>query len=167
MRRVIGWALSGVLIAGWSGAAAAALQVNFVLPETYTDAGLRHYGASAKQDTFREIERELQRLAARYLSPGETLTIDILDIDLAGRFEPWVSLNYDIRFMRDITWPRIKLRYALDSRGAPLRAEETVSDMSYLDTPNIRPAGEPLSYEKAMLGRWFRARFVERRPALR
>jgi hypothetical protein len=67
--------------------------------------------------------------------------------------------------LREITWPQMKLRYTLETPSqAPQSAEETLSDPSYLETPSTHFSGELLPYDKAMIERWFRARFVERRP---
>jgi hypothetical protein len=70
-----------------------------------------------------------------------------------------------VRYLREITWPRIKLRYVLLQDGDSLMsAEETIADHDYLRRPPGRFASDPLGYEKAMLDDWFRLRFVEHRP---
>jgi hypothetical protein len=142
-------------------AAQAVVKVNFIEPEHYMDASLYgRYGARSRDVALREIERAVQRAGERYLKPDETLTIDVLDVDLAGQFEPWHGVPNDIRYMRDITWPSIKLRYVLERPSQPpLQAEERVSDPSYLQFPALDRTGEPMPYEKAMLQRWFRTRF--------
>jgi hypothetical protein len=87
-----------------------------------------------------------------------------LDVDLAGRLEPWHLTPNDVRYMREITWPQMKLRYTLQSASETLlQGEEVLSDRSYLQIPNTNYS-EKLPYEKRMLGRWFRARLVEHRP---
>jgi hypothetical protein len=45
-----------------------------------------------------------------------------------------------------------------------LYGEEALSDPSYLELSNTRISSEPLPYDKAMMERWFQARFVEHRP---
>jgi hypothetical protein len=85
----------------------------------------------------------------------------VTDVDLAGRFEWWRPYAYDVRILRDITWPRIKLRYALADGGRTvLSAEEQISDLNYLMNAGVRSSSDPLKYEKAMLDDWFRARTV-------
>jgi hypothetical protein len=72
---------------------------------------------------------------------------------------------YDVRIMRAVTWPSIKLRYQLRQDGQVVASGvETVADMRYLDLPNSYPDGDPLRYEKRMLDEWFSPRLVERRP---
>ena len=162
MRSLLG-IISAIAIAAWSANAFAAVKVNFVNPEQYVDAG--SYGGKDRARNLAEIERIFQNLVDRYLTGGQTLTIEVLDIDLAGRLEPWHVTSNDVRYMREITWPQMKLRYTLESGGEPLlHGEETLSDRSYLQTPNTNYS-EKLPYERVMIERWFRARLIEHRPA--
>jgi len=86
--------------------------------------------------------------------------IEVLDVDLAGEIEWWHG-PYDIRYLRDYTWPKIKLRYTLEENGQTIRsAEETVSDPSYQMSVIVTRSGEVMPHEKAMLARWFRSRFA-------
>lgn len=88
------------------------------------DAAYSRAYASEKDraDVQRDIERHFQRLAERGLPAGDTPAIEVLDIDLAGWFEPFTFRTAaEVRIMRDVTWPRIKLRCAL-TRGDQLLA---------------------------------------------
>jgi hypothetical protein len=144
-----------------AGPVSAAVDVSFSQPETFTDAHLgRSYGWVPVERTMQGIEQYLRRLGERWLQPGQTLRVEVLDIDLAGRFEPWRVL--DVRAMRDITWPRISLRYALEENGSLVATtEEEVADLDYLLRPRALVSRDPLRYEKAMLEDWFRDRFGE------
>jgi hypothetical protein len=140
-------------------ATAATVKVNFVDPQHYADIG--SYGGIDRKRNLDEIEKIFQKLGDRYLSADQVFSIDVLDVDLAGRLEPWHNNAYDIRYMRDITWPRMKLRYTLEGAGhPPASSEETLSDPSYLDFPHARFSDEPLPYDKAMIERWFRKEFA-------
>lgn len=157
---------AAAMLAGASVVAAqpANLSVVFVHPETFRDAVYSQpYGdEQGRAPVLRDIERHLRQLADRVLPPGESLHIEVLDIDLAGWFEPFRRPTYaDIRTLRDITWPRILLRYKL-MRGDQLvaSAEEQVADLNYLMTVNSYPVGDRLRFEKAMLDVWFDRRFV-------
>ncbi|HWB50594.1 MAG TPA: DUF3016 domain-containing protein [Stellaceae bacterium] len=163
MRRLAILALCSALTGMGSGIAAAEVQVTFVAPEHYTDASLYNgYGAAGRAPALRQIEQTLHRLGERYLRPSQRLSVDVLDVDLAGRFEPWRPQAFDVRLMREVTWPRIKLRYTLTEAGRPSRSgEEDVSDEMYLTRAGIRSSVDVMPYEKAMLERWFRARFAE------
>lgn len=154
------------LIAGWPVAAAAAVEVTFVQPERFSDARRTHGGGDAERlAVLAEIQRHLERLGSRHLASRQVLKLSILDIDLAGRFEPWRALAYDLRFLRDVTWPSMRIRYVLEEDGVVvLRGEETVNDMAYLTRAAQYSSQDPLRYEKTMLSDWFRARIIERRP---
>ncbi|MEJ8853689.1 DUF3016 domain-containing protein [Variovorax robiniae] len=157
--------LPGGLLAIAMTAAHADVTVNFIDAEHYTDAAYSYAYANDKDRAVvqRDITQHLKRLADRSLPPDETLTVDIRDIDLAGWFEPWHARGHDVRILRDITWPRIKLAYVL-KRGDQVLAsgEERLADMNYLMGPNIYPSSDRLRYEKPMLDGWFE-RVVRRR----
>ena len=153
--------LIALLVAGLSAPAGAVVEVDFKGADSYTDAGTRGYGGRANTRVLEEISAHLQALGARYLAPDQHLTVEIRDVDLAGRFEPWHSYAYDVRFMREITWPRIELHYVL-REGERILAErdESVMDMQYLRHANGYFDSDRLRYEKRMLDDWFRSRFA-------
>jgi len=156
----------GLAVAGWSVSAAAQVVVVFDHPETYTDAGLHaDYGAKAREPAMQGIREHLEKLGRRTLRPGQKLAVTVLDVDLAGRFEPWHPLATHIRFMRDITWPRIKLRYTLEENGVVQSSnEEVLADQNYQAHAGTYLNSDPLRYEKVMLDDWFRARFGKVQP---
>ncbi|MGJ7507370.1 DUF3016 domain-containing protein [Variovorax sp. GT1P44] len=159
------FAAAAILALGTSASVSAAdLSVVFVHPEKYTDAVYAHpYGDAAERDVvLRDVERHFMRLADRGLAAGDSLRIEVLDIDLAGWFEPWRFRGYDnVRILRDITWPRFKLRYTLTRDGQPVAsAEEQVLALNYLMTVNPYSPEDRLRYEKAMLDDWFDQRIV-------
>ena len=115
-------------------------------------------GASAREPTLRAVREHLVELGERYLPLGQTLTIEILDIDLAGEFE-WWHTQYDIRFLRNVTSPRMQIRYVLEENGRIIgQAEEWISDTAYLMMASPSRSGV-MPYEKRMMTRWFRSRF--------
>lgn len=86
----------------------AGVQVRFINPERYTDAS--SFGATSRDATIAEFRAYLEKLGQRFIRPGQNLTIDVLNIDLAGHYEPWRRNFSDVRIMRDITPPSVKLR---------------------------------------------------------
>jgi hypothetical protein len=84
-------------------------------------------------------------------------------VDLAGRVEWWHANIHDIRIMRDVDAPSVKLRYTLTENGAVLASgEERITDMGYLQgIVTITSNSDPLKYEKTMLTDWFRKRFAK------
>lgn len=153
-----------VVAAAVASPAAAAVAVAFTNPDRYSDVG-RHYGQS--EFVQREIEGFLKQLGKRYLTPGQTLTVEVLDIDLAGRYEPRGPNLYELRIVRDgADFPLLKLRYVLKAEDRILASgEDIVSDRDYRFHSSPPSSNEPLSYERRMLREWFKARFAERRDA--
>lgn len=148
----------------WGGPAAAEVIVAFVKPERFADAGT--YARDSGKN-LQEIEEHLKRLGDRYLARDQKLTIEVLDIKLAG------TDRYNARTLPDLRvltgradWPSIKVRYTLqtDQTTDPVR-EETIQDLSYLDRRIAADSTQRLLYEKRMLDEWFRDRFASRRSA--
>ncbi|MDM0018298.1 DUF3016 domain-containing protein [Variovorax saccharolyticus] len=164
MSRRIACMLVAAAAAASAAASAADLTVVFVNPENFTDAAYSHPNGTPEERAvvMRDVERHLAKLAERGLPAGDALRIEVLDIDLAGWFGPFTfRTGIDLRVLRDITWPRIKLRYTL-SRGDRVLAsgEQHLSDLNYLMTVNRYSGSDRLRYEKAMLDDWFARRIV-------
>ncbi len=154
--------LLGMLIAAAAPASAAGIvNVTFADPARYTDAGISQW---EKDANLKQIDKTLQDLGTRFLRDGEVLKIEVLDVDLAGNVLPWRRSAEQVRIVRGAAdWPRINMRYTLESDGKTVRSgSERVSDLAYLNgLSNIR-SPEPLQYEKKMLQDWFRTSFAER-----
>jgi hypothetical protein len=169
MRVLTTVAVVAVLVFGASAALAGTAEVNFLDPNGYSDPGAK--GGMREQPTrevvLREIRAHLTDLAQRNLGPNQTLKIDIVDIDIAGRRDTLRSGADDVRVYDDISPPRIKLRFALEENGrAVTSGDETISDPTYLNSVGrSSTSGDAIRYERAMLTKWFLARFVPGRPA--
>ncbi|MCO6059952.1 DUF3016 domain-containing protein [Pseudomonas sp. MOB-449] len=137
---------------------ASTTEVSFTQPEKYSDARLyRDYGRGADDVVLKDLKAHIEKLGTRYLQPGQTLKVDIRDIDLAGQYEPWRVNFRDVRVMREVTWPRIKLHYSVEQDGKTLVSRDaTVIDQSYLQHGNYYFSSDRLRYEKTMLDDWFR-----------
>lgn len=154
-RAALGAALALAALAG-NAHAAGVMTVSFVEPEHYSDVG---FGSVERERTTARLAAIFKDLGQR-LPDGQTLKVEVLDVDLAGRV-PHNSVHETRVLTGGADWPRIKLRYTLDTGGSVQTREETVSDMSYLQTPIYGSrADEPLAYERRMLERWFEARFL-------
>lgn len=140
---------------------ASSTEVSFSHPEDYSDARFsRAYGRGADESVLKELQSFIEKLGQRYLQADQRLQVQVLDIDLAGRYEPWRIDYSDVRFMREVTWPRIKLHYALEQGGKVIaNREAVVIDQSYLQRGNRYFSSDRLRYEKAMLDDWFRRNF--------
>jgi len=144
-----------------AGAASAAGTVNvaFVDPEKYYDAGTTKLDVPAN---LKVIEEHLKYLGQRFLPEGQVLNISVLDVDLAGTVHPGRRSGNEVRIAKGgADWPRITVRYALESNGSPIKnGEEVVSDLSYgRHGPSTYSTLDPLHHEKWMLEGWFQARF--------
>ena len=138
----------------------AAVEVAFIQPQNFHDASTRFASVAGRDRVMTMLAQHFAQLGVRYLEPTQHLTLDILDVDLAGRCEPGPGSILDIRVLRSITWPRIRLRYTLRRDDQVVdTAVETISDRNYLEHGDGYFDGDPLHYEKAMLTRWFRGRF--------
>jgi len=137
-----------------------ATTVHFVDMQHFTDAGDREYDSAHNLAT---LQRHLVKLGEACLGTDENLELRVLDVDLAGREEWWHGPSYDLRVMRDITWPRIEVEYVWsDTAGMLLgQGRERITDMNYLSRSTyVRfRSSDRLPYEKAMLRDWFERRF--------
>jgi len=140
-------------------AGAGTAEVRFVEPEKFSDAG---FGAREIGRTTDELADHLKRLASR-LPEGQTLKVEVLDVDLAGRVEH--RATRDIRILRgSADWPRIELRYELVADGRTLKSgSEHLSSMNYLMDAGWPETQGSLSHEERMLNRWFDQTFGKAR----
>ncbi|MEO7493625.1 MAG: DUF3016 domain-containing protein [Massilia sp.] len=155
-------ALASLALLGAAPASAsAAVTVSYVHPEKFIDL--------ADNDTERErVLKEFDQYFAQLskpLPPGQNLSIEVLDIDLAGRIEPTSRLR-DLRILTGgADWPTMQLRYRLEANGQVLASgEDRLSNMVYLDRLNHYNGSDPLRYEKQMIDEWFNKKFVVARP---
>jgi Protein of unknown function (DUF3016) len=156
--RIAPLAVLAFLLAAQPVFAQGAVTVRFVAPERFVDDDFRN---RTKGDAvMRELDRFLQTLGRRYLRPGDVMRLDVLDVQLAGHYEPFRTRGAEIRVMRETTPPSVRLRYRLTRSGRDIaQGEETVLDLNYLSNTMARNASEWLAFEKAMLRDWFRRRF--------
>ncbi len=151
MRGIV-W-IAGVLAAT---PAAAEVRVSYVNPQGFTDAGLFAPGPVDQDAPALVGLRRILERAGQRLPPGQDLTVEVLDVDLAGYLTPWRSPPSSYRVMDPGTWPRIRLRYTLTQDGRTLASgEELVSDMSYLRRPAVMRSTAPLRFEEPMMMDWF------------
>ena len=133
-------------------------------------AELRHSGnrwESERCDWVRQLAQYVQASIARVLPAGERAEVTILDIERAGSYHYWSSQHDDVRVMRDIDAPRMRLhlrRVAADGRVLDDR-EHALIDFAYLMGPQPLGTNDPLRYEKRMIDRWVRKEFNPRGTA--
>ncbi len=107
------------------------------------------------------LDRHLRSAAAQCVAEDERLTVAVLDVDLAGDIDWSRSSAVELRVLREVSWPRIELEYALIDAGGQtvVQGREQVSDMNYLaHSARARFARETLPYERLMLENWAASR---------
>jgi hypothetical protein len=139
----------------------AEVKVSFVNPQGYRD--FETETASMRDEMLNELRQTLVELGARYLKPGQSLKIDVLDVQRAGLFRDTTSSHTAL--LTPNTPPRIDVQYTLQQNGKLiLSAYETVRDIDYFLDPTSHLSSDPLVYEKQILRDWFRQRFSEMKP---
>jgi hypothetical protein len=138
----------------------AAVEVTYTNPESYADVKVGAGPVKKQREmVLREVKKHLEKLGD-ILPAGDTLKIEVLDINLAGRDQPFNTGNQDQRLLDEVNWPSMQLRYVLERNGQVVsQAEELVNDQDYLDHSALGGRSDPLRYEKKMLSDWFKLRF--------
>ena len=150
----------GLIVVLASGAAHAAADVTFKNVDRYIDATFQH---PRSDKNLREVQDGIRKLfsvlADKYLPPGQSLEVEVTDIDLAGRIEPSFG-DGDIRIMQGVSWPRLRFTYAVMEKGAVVgRGQADIHDSDYLNGFNTSASGDHLRYERELLSDWFRKTF--------
>ncbi|QBY03899.1 DUF3016 domain-containing protein [Thalassotalea sp. HSM 43] len=138
-------------------------KVNWVDPDSYTDIEPGDEPRSRfEARVFKELEEHIAELAAK-LPEGQTLTMDITNVDLAGDVRYMVGPNNaTIRVIEDLYFPKMRFKYQLtDASGAKLSSgEEHIKDMGFFNSPGSGMHHENFKYEKVMLTDWFKETFM-------
>jgi hypothetical protein len=141
--------------------AAGPVSVAWEDPATFTE--LRHSGnrhASAQGAWLDDLATYMRKEAEETLPAGHRLELTIVDIQRAGRYEPWLAPNLqDARIIRDMYPPRMTLRFReLDASGAVVaEGERKLSDTAFLMSSTRMSDTDPLRYEKRMFNDWLRS----------
>jgi hypothetical protein len=155
--RINALSLAVALLAAAGAQAAGSVEVRWVQPELFSDIGTRPW---ERESTLKALGEYLQQLG-RQLPDGQTLQLEVTDVDLAGEIDH--ATWHETRILRGrADWPRIALRYTLLVDGRAMKAGEArLSDLGYLGPPYLNTLRQTeLGYEKQMLERWFRDTFA-------
>ena len=128
----------------WAGQ----VEVNWVEPDQYADAGR---SVVDRERTMSALGDHLKRWG-RLLPAGQTLKLEVLDVDLAGEIEPYGW--HQVRVLRGwADWPHLKLRFTLQAEDRTLKSGEVeLADMHY----RLGDRSSELGFEKRMLDQWFK-----------
>ena len=135
------------------------VNVHYKDPQHFTEAK-RSFGVHLVRanDYLKPLREYIAQRAARILSPGQRLDIEVTDVDLAGEYEPWRGPRFDdVRIVKDIYPPRIDLGFTLyGADGKVLRTgQRKLRDPSFL-SHGFAADHDTLRYEKALIDRWMR-----------
>ncbi|MBO9716670.1 MAG: DUF3016 domain-containing protein [Pseudoxanthomonas sp.] len=139
------------------------VSVDWTDPGQFSDLRFSHNRWEAQQgDWVTTLARHLQQSAAARLPAGQQMAVTITDIQRAGRYEPWMGINYaHVRVMRDVYPPRMTLNVRITGADGQVLAEgeRRLSDTSYLQS--ARPGDtDNLRFEKQMIDDWVRRELV-------
>jgi hypothetical protein len=129
-------------------------------PATFTEfkaSGNRQ--ASAEGPWLTQLAQYMRKQAAKSLPAGDRLELTIVDIQRAGRYEPWHGIDrQNVRMIRDIYPPRMTVKFReLDASGAVIaEGERKLTDMAFLMNAAPFNDTDPLRYEKRMVDSWLR-----------
>jgi len=156
MRALVPTLVFWLFAAASSAHAGGTVNVSFVAPEQYTDAGNSPFD---RPDNLKTLAAFMQTLGAQYLADGQVLDIAVLNVDLAGFVRP--TRHGDLRIVHNgADWPSFDLRYTLSAPGQPpQQREEHLSGLHYGHRLARYAIDDPLRHEKQMLDTWFRQRF--------
>lgn len=143
------------MVAG--AARSGSVEVAFVHPESFTDVRDNNRETAAN---LLAISEYLHALGQKYLPPGQSLHVDVLNVDLAGKLRPIRRWGMVRVLGGPLDWPRMSLRYRLEEQGRVLASgEDVISDMAYATHLGSYPGWEALQPEKRMLRDWFLSHF--------
>ena len=161
MKALIGkTALAAVLALG-AGAASAGVTVNYVESDKFADLPFAPWERKEVLDDLAAFFAEL----GKSLPAGQDLTVDVTDIDLAGREYPNTRGARDLRILKGgADWPIMELRYTLSANGQVLTSGNAkLTDMNYLGRVNRMSDGDRLRYEKRMIEDWFNKTILQKK----
>lgn len=119
---------------------------------------------AARGDWVAQLARYIRARAEAQLPPGQRLDVEILDVERAGEYEFAYGDATDVRVLRDIYPPRMRLLVRrTDAGGRVVEAgERRLADLAYLAMPQPMSDSDPLRYEKRMIDRWLRSELAAR-----
>ncbi|OBP16161.1 hypothetical protein A5320_01710 [Rheinheimera sp. SA_1] len=140
-------------------ATTSAVKMTWLNPEKFSDIRPANGSRKAYQERVMKAFDKILGDLAEKLPPGYSMEISVKDIDLAGDVNPMYRIdNTDIRVIKDIYFPRIKLDYVLfDQNKQPIRQESDVKikDMGFMTSNHIGYQSREFAYEHEMLKKWF------------
>ena len=127
-----------------------------------------NHWAASQGKWLENLAEYMRKEAEQELPAGHHLDVTIVDIQRAGRYEPWQSMRMqDVRMVRDIYPPRMTVQFRLlDAAGNVVaEGERKLSDPAFLTGSSPISDSDPLRYEKRMVDSWLRREFRDNTAA--
>lgn len=145
-----------------AGTASAEVTVNYVNMEQFADLPS---GEWERKEILKNLADYIKKLGAD-LPAGTDMTVNIYNVDLAGREYPGNRASGDMRVLEGKSdWPLIELQYALSSKGQVFDSGTAqISDVNYMNRMMKRSQEtDNLRYEKRMLQDWFKKTILSKK----
>ena len=115
-----------------------------------------------RERVFSSLGKHFNKLAEA-LPEGQSLSVTVTNIDLAGQVWPTFGAGAaDIRIVDRVDIPRMAFSYELKENGDTIKsAEVKLKEMAFMNRISRMRSSEPFGYEKAMLTRWFDNEFED------
>ncbi len=161
-------AASALVLSASQSVAKADVEIVWENPKDYTDVRpTTESRVKFRESTFKKLEEYVNKLAED-LPDGQTLSMKVTNLDLAGQVWPASFVGFgnggtDVRLVKGIDIPRMEFSYTLKEADGSIAQENEVKikDMNFQHRHNPFFRSEPLRYEKNMLRKWFKDEFPE------
>ncbi len=140
------------------------VNVSWTDPAKFTEA---RYGPQLNQTKpevwLTELQKTLVKRAGAVLKPGQHLDIKFTDVDLAGHVEPLYDGRTNVRVVKSIYPPEIKLSFTLTGTDGQVldSGERKLRDIAFLDRGTVS-SNDPYRFEKRLLKDWVSTEFGKR-----
>lgn len=104
---------------------------------------------------FETLTQNINKQAEKTLKPGQTLHMQVTDIDLAGDMRPTFGATPgDLRIVKDLYPPRATFSYSVkEGDKVVIAGDEKITDMSFMHHSS-RMRDRPFQYETRLFVEW-------------
>jgi hypothetical protein len=138
------------------------LKIEWEDPNSFRDADYYYNGGDrSKQIVFDSLERFFSKQAERLLPEGSVLEMNVVELDLAGDFEPWnMPHNHDVRIIKRLYPAQIEFEYKyMDADGTIVaEGQEKLRDRNVPSNLRARSISQTENYPyiKVLVRDWIR-----------
>ena len=149
-----------VLLSAAALQAMAAVEVEFVKPENFSDIGNRWKSQRVADEDLSSLRAALKQRGEAVLNPGQDMKITVTDVNLAGKVYPNGIGVEAVRNIKPHFVPSMEFSYVItDAAGTVREGRAEIVAPSFMDRFNRYWRDDPLHFEKPMLDDWFSSEF--------